>query len=196
MNRNDIPQAEQLAQGAPDEAPTDVPAIRMLAEVAVRVRPRRGREEPARALPRARAGLPACALQLAVLLHRRNDPRPAPSPRSSACSPRTRAILATATLHAVLLSRRRRIRALEPRSIANCSQEYPSHAKVWLSYGHALKTEGQQEESIDAYRRSIAHRTRLRRGLLEPRQSQDLPLHAGGHRRHARRASRTRRLTT
>ena len=34
--------------------------------------------------------------------------------------------------------------------------EYPANAKVWLSYGHVLKTEGRQDESIEAYRRSIA----------------------------------------
>jgi tetratricopeptide (TPR) repeat protein len=33
--------------------------------------------------------------------------------------------------------------------------EYPEHARVWLSYGHVLKTEGRQEDSIEAYRKSI-----------------------------------------
>jgi tetratricopeptide (TPR) repeat protein len=33
--------------------------------------------------------------------------------------------------------------------------EYPDQARVWLSYGHVLKTEGRQEESIEAYRTSI-----------------------------------------
>jgi tetratricopeptide (TPR) repeat protein len=35
--------------------------------------------------------------------------------------------------------------------------EYPAHAKVWLSYGHVLKTEGRQDQSIHAYRQSIVH---------------------------------------
>jgi tetratricopeptide (TPR) repeat protein len=34
--------------------------------------------------------------------------------------------------------------------------EYPQHEKVWLNYGHALKTAGRQEEGIAAYRRCIA----------------------------------------
>ena len=33
--------------------------------------------------------------------------------------------------------------------------EYPTSAKAWMSYGHALKTAGRQEESIQAYRKSI-----------------------------------------
>ena len=42
------------------------------------------------------------------------------------------------------------------RIYAELLKEYPSKAKVWLSYGHMLKTEGRLDESIDAYRRSIA----------------------------------------
>jgi tetratricopeptide (TPR) repeat protein len=33
--------------------------------------------------------------------------------------------------------------------------EYPDQARVWLSYGHVLKTEGRQQEAIDAYRACI-----------------------------------------
>jgi tetratricopeptide (TPR) repeat protein len=34
-------------------------------------------------------------------------------------------------------------------------REYPGNSKVWLSYGHVLKTQGRQAECIDAYRKSI-----------------------------------------
>ncbi len=40
-------------------------------------------------------------------------------------------------------------------------QEYPQHAKVWLSHGHALKTAGRQDDAIGAYRRSIELEPRL-----------------------------------
>jgi tetratricopeptide (TPR) repeat protein len=33
--------------------------------------------------------------------------------------------------------------------------EYPRQPKVWMSYGHALKTAGRQEDSVLAYRRAI-----------------------------------------
>jgi tetratricopeptide (TPR) repeat protein len=39
---------------------------------------------------------------------------------------------------------------------ASVLKEYPHNDKVWLNYGHALKTAGRQEEGIAAYRRSIA----------------------------------------
>ncbi len=35
-------------------------------------------------------------------------------------------------------------------------KEYPANPKVWLSYGHVLKTEGRQDECVAAYRRSIS----------------------------------------
>ena len=35
------------------------------------------------------------------------------------------------------------------RIYAELLDEYPTNAKVWLSYGHVLKTEGRQDESID-----------------------------------------------
>src|SRR5262249_36604274 len=35
-------------------------------------------------------------------------------------------------------------------------REYPGHASIWLSFGHALKTAGHGERAIDAYQRAIA----------------------------------------
>ena len=65
MNRNDIPRAEQLLKAHLHEKPLDVPAMRMLAEVAMRL----GRNEDARHLldraRRARARLHAGALPAA-----------------------------------------------------------------------------------------------------------------------------------
>jgi predicted Zn-dependent protease len=43
-------------------------------------------------------------------------------------------------------------------------KEYPAQPKAWMSYGHALKTKGRQNDSIEAYRHSIA----LAPGLGEP----------------------------
>jgi tetratricopeptide (TPR) repeat protein len=39
---------------------------------------------------------------------------------------------------------------------ANVLDQYPNHAKVWMSYGHALKTAGRVREGVQAYRRSVA----------------------------------------
>jgi tetratricopeptide (TPR) repeat protein len=38
---------------------------------------------------------------------------------------------------------------------ASLLREYPNHAKIWLSNGHALKTAGHQDRAIHAYRKSI-----------------------------------------
>jgi hypothetical protein len=45
-----------------------------------------------------------------------------------------------------------------------------------MSYGHALKTVGRLEDGIAAYRRALAARADARRGLVEPRQSEDGPV--------------------
>jgi Tfp pilus assembly protein PilF len=155
MNRNEIPQAEQLLKAHLHEFPTDVPAIRMLAEVAMRV----GRDEDAknlleRALELAPGFMPA-RYQLAMLLHRRNDPTNALAEveRLLAVDPRNPGYR---NLAAVILSRVGEY-GRSSRLYAELVREYPGNAKVWLSYGHVLKTEGRQDESVAAYRRAIDH---------------------------------------
>ncbi len=36
------------------------------------------------------------------------------------------------------------------------TRRFPDHAKLWMSYGHMLKTVGRQEDGIAAYRRALA----------------------------------------
>ncbi|MGH6886678.1 MAG: sulfotransferase, partial [Geminicoccales bacterium] len=93
--------------------------------------------------------------QLAVLLHRRNEPADALAEveRLLAADSRNPGYR---NLAAVILSRVGEYER-SSRMYAELVQEYPSNAKVWLSYGHVLKTEGRLDESIAAYRRSIAH---------------------------------------
>ena len=154
MTRNDIPVAESLLKSHLMKTPTDVPAIRMLAEVAMRI----GRDGDAknlleRALELAPGFKPA-RYQLAVLLHRENEAADALAEverllATEAHNPAYR------NLAAVILSR---IGEYErsSRMYADLLKEYPTNAKVWLSYGHVLKTEGRTDESVVAYRRSIA----------------------------------------
>ena len=154
MNRADMARAERLLKAHLAEAPTDVPAIRMLAEVAMRI----GRDEDAenllgRALELAPAFTPA-RYQLAILLHRRNE--------SARALAEVETLLAGhpdnpayRNLAAVILSRIGEY-GRSHRLYADLVSEYPGNAKVWLSYGHVLKTEGLPDESIDAYRRSLA----------------------------------------
>ena len=146
---NNIPEAEHLLRQRLKDDPFDVAAIRMLAEVAGRL----GRYRDAETLLRrglelAPAFEPARA-NLATALHRQGKTvealteldrmRPGPS--------------AHANLRAAVLSR---IGAFEE-AIALYEAvlaRVGDHPKIWMSYGHALKTVGRQDDSVAAYRRA------------------------------------------
>ena len=155
MVRNDIPKAERLLKSYLKKTPTDVAAIRMLAEVATRV----GRNDDARKLLERclelAPGFTAARYNYALVLHRSNDAggsaRPGAEPllKADPHNPSYR------NLHAVILSYIGEYeRALE--IYAKLVREYPAHGKAWLSYGHVLKTAGRLVDGVDAYRQSIA----------------------------------------
>lgn len=154
MIKNAIPEAEGLLKTHLKQAPTDVPAIRMLAEVAQRC----GREEDARKLLERCLELApsftAARYNYATLLHRQNDSEAAlvEIERLLEVDPRSPSYR---NLCAVILTR---LGEYERSSqiYAQLLDEYPGNAKVWLSYGHVLKTEGRQEKCIDIYRKTIA----------------------------------------
>ena len=155
MVRNDVPRAETLLRRHLKQAPTDTAAIRMLAEVAVRC----GRNEDAQKLLERclelAPGFAAARYNYAVLLHRLNDTERALAEveRLLSANPRNPGYR---NLCAVILSR---IGEYERSGhlYEELLKQYPAHAKLWLSYGHVLKTEGRQDDSIDAYRQSIIH---------------------------------------
>lgn len=139
--------------------PTDVAAIRMLAETGVRL----GRLEDAEALL-ARClelapGFIEARHNYAVVLHRQNKGAEAlrEIERLLEADPRNPGYRG---LKAVVLSRMgeydRAIACYEP-----LLKEYPSQPKAWMSYGHALKTIGRTNNAIDVYRKSIALRPAL-----------------------------------
>jgi tetratricopeptide (TPR) repeat protein len=153
MVKNDVPQAERLLKNHLKGAPTDVPAIRMLAEVAVRC----GENEIAenlllRCLELA-PSFTSARYNYAVLLHRRNSSEDAlvEIERLLEVEPRSPSYR---NLCAVILSR---VGEYERSSqiYHELLSEYPANSKVWLSYGHVLKTEGRQDDCIHAYRESI-----------------------------------------
>ena len=153
MLRNDLATAERLLKSHLMRAPTDVPAIRMLAEVAQRLdRGDDARNLLERCLELAPGFLPA-RYQYAILMHRANEPGHAllELERLLAAEPRNPAYR---NLYAVILSRVGEYdRAIT--MYRELLAEYPANSKVWLSFGHVLKTEGRQDESIDAYRKSL-----------------------------------------
>jgi predicted Zn-dependent protease len=150
---NRIPEAEALLRQHLKQAPTDVAAIRMFAEVAARL----GRNEDAlhlleRCLELA-PGFDAARQNYAQVLHRSNRPEQALA--------QIERLLATAPTHpgyrnlkAVVLCR---VGDYEPAIAiyAELLEQYPDNPKVWMSYGHALKTAGHTQRAIAAYRRSL-----------------------------------------
>ncbi|MGA1463771.1 MAG: tetratricopeptide repeat-containing sulfotransferase family protein [Steroidobacteraceae bacterium] len=148
-----VGEAEALLRTYLKEHPTDVAAIRMLAEVALRL----GRNQDAetlltRCLELAPGFTPA-RYNRAIALHR----------LGRAAEARTdveRVLLADSrnpafrNLHAAILGRIGEFeQALEV--YAGVLSEYPNQAKAWMSYGHALKAAGRGEECVAAYRRCI-----------------------------------------
>jgi len=150
---NKIPQAEALLRTHLKKYPTDVAALRMLAEVAARL----GRYEDAgtlltRCLELA-PSFTAARHHRAIVLHRQNKPAAAlrevtelleKDPRNPAYNNLKAAILA-------------RIGDLQDsiEIYAGILAEHPAQPKIWLSYGHALKTSGRESDSIAAYNKSI-----------------------------------------
>jgi predicted Zn-dependent protease len=159
MLANDIPRAEALLKTHLRQVPTDVPAIRMLAEVAVRVGRNADAERLLQRCLELAPGFVAARYNYAVLLHRQNQSgRALPEvERLLVAEPRNPGYR---NLLAVILGRvgeYARASALYRELL----DEYPANPKVWMSYGHLLKTEGRREECIQAYREAIAREPSL-----------------------------------
>jgi len=150
---NRIPEAEALLRQHLRQFPTDVAAIRMFAEVAARLGRLADAEHLlARCLELA-PGFGAARQNYALVLHRQHKTTEALAEidRLLAADPRNPG---TRNLKAAALTR---IGEYE-QSLALYAEvlaEYPNQAKMWMSYGHALKTAGHQARSIEAYRRTI-----------------------------------------
>ena len=149
-----IAAAEALLREHLKQFPTDVAAIRMLAEVAARL----GRYGDAenlliRCLELA-PGFAAARRNYALVLHRQNKPAQAlpEVERLLKDEPRNPGLQ---NLHAAILTSIGEYQQALDAYAAVLAGD-PGQAKVWMSYGHALKTAGRQQDAIDAYRRSIA----------------------------------------
>jgi tetratricopeptide (TPR) repeat protein len=153
LAENRIPEAEAQLREHLKRHPTDVAAIRMLAEVAARI----GRVNDAEILlarcVELAPGFTAARQNYAMMLHRQNKPIAAmvEVARLLVDDPGNPGLR---NLKAAILGRTGEFEqsiALYKAVLA----DYPGQPRVWMSLGHALKTAGQNAASIDAYRRCI-----------------------------------------
>ena len=154
LARNDLPVAETLLRARLKQAPTDVGAIRMLAELAGRIGRHRDAENLLRRAIELAPGFAAARHNLALLLHRHGHPAEALAQidRLIAAEPDN---VSYTILRAAILGR---LGDYDTAIVAYRAilDHYPRQAKVWMSMGHALKTVGRQDDSVAAYRRSLA----------------------------------------
>jgi tetratricopeptide (TPR) repeat protein len=154
LSENRLEDAEPLLRGHLRDAPTDVAAIRMMAELAARV----GRLKDSEALLRRALELTpdfgAARANLATVLYKQNrfpealehlnavlaeeGDNPAQQNLKAAALGRIGGYAEAIALYQELTAR------------------FPDHAKLWMSYGHMLKTVGNQDESVAAYRHAIS----------------------------------------
>jgi tetratricopeptide (TPR) repeat protein len=153
LMRNDLPAADRRLRVHLDAYPTDVAALRMLAEVAGRLRKY---DEAQELLERCLALAPnfdAARQNYAGVLNRQAKP--------SAALPEVERLLAKEPSNPGYLN-------LKAAILANMGDyagsievyggvlnRYPRQPKVWMSMGHALKTARRQDECVSAYRRAI-----------------------------------------
>ena len=152
--RNDLPRADAQLQAHLRAHPTDVAALRMRAEVAARLRRYLDAQQ---LLERCLALAPSfdgARHNYAMVLNRQGKAELALAQVGMllAKSPRDPGYH---SLHAAVLANLGdylgSIRVYEA-----LLREYPQQPKVWMSYGHSLKTAGRQADSVAAYRRAIA----------------------------------------
>jgi tetratricopeptide (TPR) repeat protein len=146
--------AEQLLREHLKKFPTDVAAIRMLAEVAARLGRFRDSETLLHRCLELAPRFDAARHNLAVVLHRQNRPAEALGEVETllASDP---ANVGARNLKAAILARIGDL-AGSTEIYEQVLRDHPQQPKVWHSYGHSLKTGGRTREAVEAYRRSLA----------------------------------------
>ena len=154
LANNDLPTAESLLRPHLKRRPTDVAAIRMMAELAARIGRLVDSENLLRRALELAPDFTAARANLATILHKQH--------RSAEAIAELETIerfgsgnFGHTSLKAAALSRiggHDEALALYRIILDN----RPDQPKLWMSYGHTLKTVGQLEQSVAAYRRAIA----------------------------------------
>ena len=153
MNENDLPRAEPLLRQHLKDDPFDVYAIRMFAELAGRIGRYRDAENLLRRAVEISPSFTMARANLALVLYRQN--------RASEAIEELNRVLAEdpdnpghANLQAAAFGRTGDFD--EALSLyVEVLKKAPGQPRVWMSYGHMLKTVGKQAEGVAAYRQAI-----------------------------------------
>ena len=149
----DLSTAERILRPRLKENPFDVAAIRMMAELAGRLDRLGDAENLLRRALELAPGFNAARANLATVLHKQNRPSETITEldRLLKADPEN---AAHQNLKAAALGR---VGGYDEavRLYAAVLERFPDQPKVWMSYGHVLKTVGKQAEGIAAYRRAI-----------------------------------------
>jgi tetratricopeptide (TPR) repeat protein len=151
---NDLPRADQALRAHLALYPTDVAAMRMLAEVAGRLRLYAESQELLEQCLKLAPSFHAARQNYAAVLNRQAKAAEAlaQAQRLLASDPANPGYLnLKAAILANLGDYKGSIEVYE-----GVLTRYPHQPKVWMSLGHALKTESRHEEAIAAYRRAIS----------------------------------------
>ncbi len=156
---NRIPEAEALLRAHLRAQPTDVAALRMLAEVAARLRRWRDSQALLERCLELAPGFDAARHNYALVLNRQG--------KAAAALPHVEQLLAKEprnpgyrNLKAAVLVNLGEY-AESARIYAGVLAQFPQQPKVWMSYGHSLKTTARVTDAIAAYRGAIAREPTL-----------------------------------
>lgn len=154
LNDGRLAIAERQLKSYLKRAPTDVAAIRMLAELAARIGRYVDSENLLDRCVELAPDFHAARHNLAIVALRQGKATKAVEEverllKINAKNPGYR------VLHCAALSRLGDYEKAVPHYRA-LLKDHPNHPKSWMSFGHALKTVGKQSEAIEAYRKSIA----------------------------------------
>lgn len=150
---NDLPVAESLLRPYLKRRPTDVAAIRMMAELAARIGRMVDSENLLRRALELAPAFSAARANLATILYKQNRAAEAIAELET-IEREGVAHLGHTSLKAAALGRiggHDEALALY-RTILD---QRPDEPKLWMSYGHILKTVGRLDDSVAAYRRAI-----------------------------------------
>jgi tetratricopeptide (TPR) repeat protein len=154
MHEGDLPRAEHMLRAHQAQYPTDVAALRMLAEIGTRL----GRDADAeKILLYCLELMPCFALarhNLAIVLFRQNRAQEAlphieSLRKSDPHDPDYRALHAACLAHLAEFAGATDI-------YEKLLADFPEQPRIWLSYAHVLRTLGRRDEAQRAYRIAIA----------------------------------------